>query len=160
MPRSSEKSRKFCSMFCYKAAGGQNWKEQINGRRDGSIKNKTTAQIKKDYKTRHREKVLKSGRAYYYKTTDAHRNRALIKRYGITLSKYREMLANQARKCAICGGQGKSRWEESPLVIDHNHTTKQVRELLCSSCNAMVGFIETNPDKVDKIRVYLEKHHE
>ena len=54
-------------------------------------------------------------------------------KYGITLADYNAMYERQGRRCAICGeAAGK-------LVVDHNHQTGKVRELLCHLCNAMIG---------------------
>ena len=43
------------------------------------------------------------------------------------------MYERQGGRCAICGAT------EGKLVVDHNHTTGKVRELLCHLCNAMIG---------------------
>lgn len=54
-------------------------------------------------------------------------------RYGITIADYQAMYERQEGKCAICGTS------EEKLVVDHNHKTGKVRELLCHLCNAMIG---------------------
>ncbi len=43
------------------------------------------------------------------------------------------MYARQGGRCAICGTAAEK------LVVDHNHKTGKVRELLCHLCNAMIG---------------------
>ncbi|HET8905503.1 MAG TPA: endonuclease VII domain-containing protein [Ktedonobacterales bacterium] len=55
--------------------------------------------------------------------------------YGITIEQYYEMHARQGGKCAICD----TFKEKGKLVVDHNHQTGKVRELLCHLCNAMIG---------------------
>ncbi len=54
-------------------------------------------------------------------------------RYGITAADYEAMYERQGGRCAICGAA------EGKLVVDHNHKTGKVRELLCHLCNAMIG---------------------
>lgn len=61
------------------------------------------------------------------------RNADLKYQYGITITDYEVMYARQGGRCAICGTS------EAKLVVDHNHKTNQVRELLCHLCNAMIG---------------------
>ena len=60
------------------------------------------------------------------------RNMDLKAIYGITLEDYNAMYERQGGRCAICGAGGK-------LVVDHDHKTGKVRELLCHLCNAMIG---------------------
>jgi hypothetical protein len=55
--------------------------------------------------------------------------------YGITVADYDAMYARQGGKCAICD----TFKEKGKLVVDHNHKTGKVRELLCHLCNAMIG---------------------
>src|SRR6185312_16234510 len=61
------------------------------------------------------------------------RNADLKYQYGITIEQYHAMYARQGGKCAICGTTAEK------LVVDHNHQTGKVRELLCHLCNAMIG---------------------
>lgn len=73
-----------------------------------------------------------------YKESDAYattRNTYLIKTYGITLAEYDRILASQGGGCAICGGHsgGKN------LAVDHNHTTRKIRGLLCKRHNSALA---------------------
>lgn len=76
--------------------------------------------------------------------------------YGVSEEWYNETLAKQFGGCAICGSikNGKKRC----LGVDHNHTTKQVRGLLCHLCNSAIERFETVPDWADKAKKYLEKY--
>lgn len=65
-----------------------------------------------------------------------------LKRYGLTLERYDEILAGQGGGCAICGkrpGAEGCHPNQQFLAVDHNHVTNQVRGLLCSNCNHMIG---------------------
>ena len=50
---------------------------------------------------------------------------------GVTDAEYAHRISEQGGGCAICGGKPKTR----RLHVDHDHTTGQVRGLLCYRCN-------------------------
>lgn len=76
-----------------------------------------------------------------------------IKRYGINLVQYDKMLSEQAGLCAICGKtNGNKR-----LAVDHDHKTGQVRGLLCTTCNHMLGQADDNIIILEKGIKYLQK---
>ena len=66
------------------------------------------------------------------------------RRHGIDIqwSIYREMVAAQGGACMIC----KKVPLDGPLVVDHDHTTRAVRGLLCRNCNYYLGWFEANSD--------------
>lgn len=86
------------------------------------------------------------------------RERDLVRRYGLTLDAYRELLQKQNGRCAICGttacvsGRG--------LAVDHCHETGRVRGILCSLCNA--GLAKFRDDKLRLLRAvaYLQGSHD
>lgn len=80
----------------------------------------------------------------------------LLKKYGLTPETYNEILSNQDFKCVICrSSDPKNKF--NVFVIDHDHKTGQVRGLLCTHCNAILGMIEkSNSDIMGKISTYLE----
>lgn len=88
---------------------------------------------KKYYKT-NKVRVLK-----YQNRPDVrerHKDLQLLRTYGISLKQYDAMLDGQGGKCAIClatapGARSKY------FHVDHDHTTGQVRGLLCDACNKM-----------------------
>ena len=65
-----------------------------------------------------------------------------LRQYNMTVDEYRSMLSKQAGRCAICGSLPK---ENQSLYVDHNHETGQVRGLLCSHCNFMLGHAKDTP---------------
>lgn len=92
------------------------------------------------------------------------RERELVKKYGITLAAYDEILAAQKGGCAICGitpeEAGKS------LAVDHDHGCcgyrrdgrtcgKCTRALLCESCNLGIGKFNDQADLLEKAAAYL-----
>jgi len=59
------------------------------------------------------------------------------KKYGITEEDYDKMYNEQKGSCRICGVHSSHLTER--LSVDHCHTTKKVRGLLCRHCNLMLG---------------------
>lgn len=66
---------------------------------------------------------------------DATASARLKYRFGITLNDYNEMFTKQGGACAICFEPPKAK----RLHVDHDHTTKKVRGLLCGKCNQALG---------------------
>ena len=73
----------------------------------------------------------------------------LRKKYNLELVEYELMKSLQQDKCKICQKIVK-------LVVDHSHTTDRVRGLLCSNCNAGLGFFKDNEDFLKNALVYLK----
>jgi hypothetical protein len=72
------------------------------------------------------------------------------------------MRATQNDTCAICKQPEtvKQQGKQRRLSIDHDHTTNQVRDLLCSNCNTMLGFFDDNPELLEAAAAYLTKHRQ
>jgi len=63
--------------------------------------------------------------------------------YGISRKEVEEMKAGQEYRCAICGEILHDHEDrKTDFNIDHNHDTGEVRGLLCTRCNLLVGRIE------------------
>jgi len=74
----------------------------------------------------------------------------LYREYGLTLDEYDTMLLKQNFVCAICKNKDKQR-----LCVDHNHKTKKVRGLLCSSCNRSLGALGDTIESIEGVLEYL-----
>jgi hypothetical protein len=90
------------------------------------------------------------------------RRRSVLKRqYKLTPEKVKEMFELQGRKCANLGcgstSPGRRGWDWS---IDHNHTTLKVRGILCNGCNAALGFLHENKERILGLAEYLKKYEE
>jgi len=81
--------------------------------------------------------------------------------YGITLEKYTQMLLDQKGVCAICSQPETDtlRGRVRQLAVDHNHTTGEVRELICANCNRSIGLAGESISILKKMIGYLEKHN-
>jgi hypothetical protein len=80
-----------------------------------------------DYYENNRDKIAKQHHGYMIK-----------RKYGITVYEYNELFEKQCGCCAICGIHQEDL--KRALAVDHNHTTKEVRGLLCPKCNAILGY--------------------
>lgn len=112
-----------------------------------------------DYKA---EKVLKEDGTFRYKMSkEQSRHYGYQRYYGITAADYARMYSKQDGKCAICHQLETSLDKNGNvriLAVDHCHSTGAVRELLCYSCNSMLGQAR---DKIDVLlagAAYLERH--
>lgn len=86
----------------------------------------------------------------YVKVSAAERERHLIKKYGITEADYQGMLDSQNGECAICG-----RSQDKSFDVDHDHETGNVRGLLCTNCNRMIGYAHDDPERLETAAEYL-----
>jgi hypothetical protein len=82
------------------------------------------------------------------------RNWQMLHYYGIDQKEFDRMLAEQGGKCKICkdANPGTKGW-----ALDHNHTTKEVRGILCQACNKLLGFAKDNPAVLREAANYLDK---
>lgn len=112
---------------------------------DGTAYYHTLPKEKKD--ERRKKTVDKLGKEYF-------KNHRLKNNYGITLEQFNEMYQNQNGLCYICSKEivGKQ------VKVDHNHSTGQVRKLLCHNCNTALGLLGENPSVFYRCAEYLKDH--
>ena len=84
----------------------------------------------------------------------------LKRRYGISYSQYCTMLEDQDFKCAICLIEldtelGKQPLNRNSAVVDHCHTTNEVRGILCNECNRGLGYFHDNSEVLMNAAKYL-----
>ena len=87
--------------------------------------------------------------------TPARVSSKMKQKYGITLEEYEKKLAMQSGVCMICGNEETN---GKRLAIDHNHTTKAVRGLLCNHCNLGLGKFFENPNLLTAAINYLKEY--
>jgi 5-methylcytosine-specific restriction endonuclease McrA len=118
------------------------------------------AQYQKDYwKTNSvRQNTNKRKRYSVIKDTDRFKARRRINqlktKYGITFEELRTKYMAQGGSCDVCHHKFIS---YTDMYIDHNHSTGQVRGILCQSCNSMLGFSKDNTSILSKGIDYLNK---
>ena len=100
-------------------------------------------------KYRHSEKWVRTRRRAHWK-----------RKYGITPEQYDQMLQDHGGVCAICkrpetaGRNGRIKL----LSVDHNHTTKELRGLLCDQCNKALGCVQDSVERLQSAIDYLNQY--
>ena len=101
-----------------------------------SEKNK---QYYKDYRAENPEKF-----AQYRKTWN------LKNKYNLTPEEHQALLESTNNSCTICKST------DLPLVVDHCHTTGDVRGVLCNFCNTGLGHFRDDPKRLSNAIEYLK----
>jgi Recombination endonuclease VII len=114
---------------------------------------------------RNREKLNAYHRDYYHdvvkndpkklksKLASGSKSRRLRK-YNMTNEEFEQRLAQQEGKCYICGVH-----KGHDLRVDHDHETGKNRKLLCANCNAAIGLMGEDGDRLRAAADYVEQHH-
>lgn len=105
------------------------------------------------------EGILAHNRVRREENRDWLRDRDFRRKYGIEFADYQRMFVEQRGVCAICE-QPETKVQGGSiqmLSIDHNHTTKVVRGLLCSNCNNGIGYFKEDPERMRKAIAYVEQ---
>jgi hypothetical protein len=74
------------------------------------------------------------------------------RKYGLAPGEYDSILEKQGGGCAICK-QPCAR--ERRLSVDHCHSTRRVRGLLCQNCNAAIGMLKDDAALLFRAIEYL-----
>jgi hypothetical protein len=111
----------------------------------------TRAAANTSYQSR-REEVLQSHKDKY--CAKKNREKALMRNYGMTLTEWNQMFAEQNYRCAICGSMDPMN-DSRNFCVDHCHTMGHVRGILCSPCNTMLGLAKDDPNILFDAHTYL-----
>lgn len=79
-----------------------------------------------------------------------------ISRYDLTVQGYRDLLAAQGNRCAICRREWGRGWNGHVPHIDHCHASNRVRGLLCGECNTAIGRFGDDAAMLRRAADYLE----
>jgi hypothetical protein len=97
---------------------------------------------------RNRDAMKERARQYHLKT-----------RYGMTEQDFEDLLASQDYSCAVCRStEPAGRWRG--WHVDHDHDTGEVRGILCTSCNWVLGYAKDDPEVLVAAAAYLITHKE
>jgi hypothetical protein len=143
--------RNFCSKDCIKGVGvrsrpfsvchpnrphyAKGWCEECWKINYGKANRDYISEKSRTYANKHPEQVLATGRKY---------------RYGIEPEEFATKFSTQGGLCAVCHTR-------EATDVDHNHDSKQVRDLLCGPCNRALGLLRECAAIVYSAAEYLEK---
>ncbi len=79
-----------------------------------------------------------------------------LKKLGMTLEDFNNLLETQGGRCAICGTDS-PHGRTDRFVVDHDHKTGLPRGLLCSVCNVAIGLLQDDPAILERATDYLRQ---
>jgi hypothetical protein len=86
----------------------------------------------------------------------------LRRKYGISLADRDGMIARQDGRCAACGCSSPGRKSRSgglgDWIVDHCHTKRHVRAIICHPCNVVLGLVKDDPAKLRGLADYVERY--
>lgn len=106
---------------------------------------------------KNREKLQAKHKIWASKNFEKRKDAALRRTFGITYEQYESLLEKQDRKCFIC--QRHETEFSTKLAVDHDHTTQEIRGLLCMNCNKLIIGKNTDPSIFLKAYEYLNQGH-
>lgn len=120
---------------------------------DGLTRRCKQCHARKSYKSRMKRPGITSER---YASM---RKWTLYKKYGLTDEEFEGLLNEQEGKCKICGESTTAWWTgkaNGGLTVDHHHECGKVRGLLCSHCNAALGYFKDDIQRLEMAIIYLK----
>jgi len=76
----------------------------------------------------------------------------LFRKYGLTVKEFSAMILEQKNKCKIC------KCEMEDPQVDHNHSTGELRGLLCRPCNLSLGLLKEDPKVLYNMISYINDY--
>jgi Recombination endonuclease VII len=115
-----------------------------------------TKAYQKDYRKQNKSKNKTYQKKYKSKSISDYYGRrwkyAGIKNF--SYQQYLDLIEHQNNQCDICKNP------LDPPFVDHNHTTGNVRGLLCLGCNTSLGHFHDSPEILNNAIKYLEKNND
>ena len=97
-----------------------------------------------------RQRNPDNDRKRYWANRQKERERHLVRKYGVTQADYDRMFSEQGGACGVC-----KKTQDRAFDVDHDHATGNVRGLLCTSCNRMIGHAGDSADNLEAAAHYL-----
>ena len=98
------------------------------------------------------------------RASESARGRTLKHKYGITLDDYKELFEKQGNLCKICKTDENKvtgdRFSKISFAVDHDHTTGEIRGILCNQCNRALGMFRDDPYIIKSAYDYLKEYYE
>jgi len=108
----------------------------------------------REYYSKNKDKYIEYRRKYNQGNRENIKSLRLQKLYGIGIHEYLQMCLDQDNKCAICNCEIIN--ASQPLAVDHDHTTGDIRGLLCLHCNLGLGNFQDNIELLKNAIEYLK----
>lgn len=106
------------------------------------------------YRKLNPEKMAAQARKWRNNNKKRHLNNVLMLKFKISVDAYERMYKEQNGCCAICESLSIS---GRRMAVDHNHSTGEIRGLLCDKCNRGIGFLKDSIHNLQKAVNYLER---
>jgi hypothetical protein len=137
----------------FSLSGGAAWHDSKRYAEDADYREKVCAAARKQRRLRRGKNAqkLESDPEFREKERKDRAEKRLRLKYGLAKGDYERMLLRQHGVCAICEQKPRAR-----LCVDHCHSTRQVRGLLCRKCNLGLGHFHDDPRLLRKAAAYLE----
>lgn len=105
-----------------------------------------------NYRKQHKDRLNKYLREWRRDKKRNQKSYNLRYNYGLSIAEYHQLLARASNCCEICG-------VDDDLAVDHCHTTKRIRGILCRKCNSGLGFLGDTVERLEKAFKYLRKEY-
>ena len=139
-------AQKYCSTLC-------------RSRKYRSLNKSHLKESKKNWDTENIEHKRKYEREALQEKTHLreYRKDYTLKRYfNISLEQYNEILEKQGNKCPVCS-RHKDEFSKY-MPVDHDHTTGEIRGIVCSDCNVSVLRHFVDPEIYERAKQYLKEN--
>ncbi len=93
-------------------------------------------------------------------TPEARRNTQYRYVFGVTFDEVLLKLEKQNGVCAICSKVLDSLTRGTKPHLDHDHSNGMIRDVLCSRCNNVLGYVGENIELLMKFVSYIQRHKE
>jgi hypothetical protein len=113
-------------------------------------KYRVSSKRKKEYQ-KNKKKICEDARRNRGKYLNTFRNYYFRKYHGITLEERNAIIKQLGSRCQIC-------LLIKDLVIDHSHTTGQMRGMICGDCNKGLGWFRDSVSFLGSAIDYLVKN--
>jgi len=112
----------------------------------------------KQYRDSNKETISARRKELRAVNKELYAKRRLSYFFSVDIDRAAELLALSEGTCDSCGDP----WDPSMLRrhhVDHNHTTGDVRGILCNNCNIALGHLKESEDRILALLNYNRKYN-
>jgi hypothetical protein len=67
------------------------------------------------------------------------------------------MCERQNNRCLICADEFSETVHTQMACVDHDHSTEEIRGILCRACNVALGYFKDDPAVIMQAAKYLKE---